>query len=107
MHETNPALLDLLENSFAVCIRCNSGPSRGGVVAGFIVKTSYRHGDKDFTDALSGVILGVPHLQGFLATHNSFLPSKLSIGPGPELSEKEMLHILLEQYIRLSSSGSA
>lgn len=105
-HEAIPELLAQLENTYVVCVRDNAGSSPGMVVGGFIVKTSYHHGEEEFLDALSGVLSQLPYLQEFVAPDTSLLPAKLGVAPGWVLSEDEMLQVLFKQYMRFSASTS-
>jgi len=95
-----------LPNLYAVCIaNKNSGMRR--VVGGFFVKTSYSHNDEGFIDAIAAAAQSATELLPLLNGNTSFLPARLNAPLDPPLTEQEMLDVMLEQYVKFSTHGTA
>ncbi|MCG8992773.1 hypothetical protein LH427_13150 [Laribacter hongkongensis] len=106
LNEVDPALENVLSNTYAICIADNKTSPRK-VVGGIVAKTSYHHDDAGFHAAMDGILHSLPKLSGIISDRTSLLPAKLGVPPGVSLTEDEMLRVLVQQYIRLSASGSA
>jgi len=101
---TEPELLKLLPNVYAVCIaRRNSNPR--AIVGGFFVRTSYTHDDPEFPDALAKAMYAVPEFRKFAPELHSFLPARVSAPL--DVTENEMLKVLFSQKLKFTTGGSA
>ena len=101
---TEPELLKQLSNVYAVCIaRRNSNPRT--IVGGFFVRTSYMHDDPEFPEALAGAMAAVPAFRKFAPELHSFLPARVSAPL--DVTEDEMLRLLLAQKLKFTTGGSA
>ena len=103
MHSYDNELYNILPNTYAVCVAYNSVLPRK-IPAGFFVKTSYTHDDKDFVNALFGLVATTNGLNGLSSKRISFLPARIGVdGPAP-LTEREMLRIMATQNFKYSTS---
>lgn len=101
---TDPELLKLLPNVYAVCIaRLNSNPKT--IVGGFFVRTSYNHDDPEFSDALAKAMYAVPEFRKFAPELHSFLPARVSAPM--DVTEEEMLKVLFSQKLKFTTGGTA
>jgi len=94
-----------LDNFYLICISLNDGAKKE-VVAGIAVKTSYKHDEPGFLDAIHGLLLSTQVLEKYAAKNISFLPAKI-IFEGLPPSENELLELMQEQYLKHSTGGSA
>jgi hypothetical protein len=101
---TEPELLGRLSNVYAVCIAQRDSTPRK-IVGGFFVRTSYNHDDPEFPDALRSAMAAVPAFQKFAPEAHSFLPAR--VNAPLDITEEEMLRILLSQKLKFTTGGSA
>ncbi len=95
-----------LPNLYAVCIADRKSGKRQ-LVAGFFVKTSYSHHDSGFVPAIAAAAQSATELIPFLNEKISFLPARIQAPDSAPLSEYEMLDVMLKQYVKFSSHGTA
>lgn len=101
---TDPQLLKQLPNAYAVCIaRRQTNPRL--IVGGFFVRTSFSHEDKEFSGALANAMNAVPEFRKFAPEAHSFLPAKVQVPL--DVTENEMLNVLLSQKLKFTTGGSA
>ncbi len=108
LHEIDPDLLAQLPNLYAVCVATKVS-GRRNVVAGFFVKTSYTHQDREFGDACRGAIAFMNEINPLLDSEFSLLPARVSIGGADTspLSEDEMNAYIFQQYFKFQEVGQA
>lgn len=89
-----------------VCLAKKRGELRD-VKAGIAVLTSLTHHDREFQDAIMGLIRTSPVLKPVSEKSNmSLLPAKISI-EGEIPTEDELKNVFFRQYLNHSSSGCA
>ena len=93
-------------NLYLVCMAKKKGELRD-VKAGIAVLTSHTHHDKEFQDAVMGLIRTSPVLKPISEKSNmSLLPARLSV-QGEIPTEDELKGVFFQQYLKHSSAGSA
>jgi hypothetical protein len=101
---TEPELLERLSNVYAVCIaRRDSNPKE--IVGGFFVRTFYTHDDPEFPEALASAMAAIQEFQKFAPEAHSFLPARVKAPL--DITEEEMLRILLSQKLKFTTGGNA
>lgn len=101
---TDPELLRVLPNVYAVCIAQRSSIPKK-IVGGFFVRTSYTHNDAEFADALANAMAAVPAFRELVPELHSFLPAR--VDAPLDVTEDEMLTVLLSQKLKFTTGGSA
>ena len=101
---TDPMLLKQLTNVYAVCIARRQTKPRL-IVAGFFVRTSFSHEDNEFAAALASAMDAVPEFRKFAPEEHSFLPAKVQAPL--DVTENEMLKVLMAQKLKFTTGGSA
>lgn len=102
--KTDEELLRKLPHVYAVCIaQRNSNPKE--IVGGFFVLTTYTHEDAEFPEALAQAMFAVVAFRKFAPQDHSFLPARVSAPI--DVSEEEMVKLLLRQKLKFTTSGRA
>ncbi|MCE3605758.1 hypothetical protein LXA47_19420 [Massilia sp. P8910] len=101
---TDPQLLVLLENVYAVCIAQRSSQPKK-IVGGFFVRTSYTDKDEEFAEALASAMASIPAFSKFDPVRHSFLPARVKAAL--DITEDEMLTLLLSQKLKFTTAGNA
>jgi len=106
IREFDKALYEALPNLYVICVAQTHGRVKK-IVAGFFIKTSYTHHDKEFLSVMTAALNSSEKLHRFVGEHTSFLPARLGISGTSPLSEQEMLKIMMTQYVKYAADGSA
>lgn len=101
---TDEELLKLLPNTYAVCIATRDKKPRK-IVGGFFVRTTHTHDGPGFSDALAGAMAAVPAFKEFAPELHSFLPARVQAPL--DVTEAEMLKVLLSQKLKFTTGGNA
>jgi len=105
MHDIDELTYSSLPNLYAVCIATKNSQGHQ-VKGGMFIKTSYSSEEPDYLISVQHAALSIPQLAPFMAGKISMLSAKHKC-EGPAPTESEMLNAMMQQYIKLSSSGTA
>jgi len=95
--EFDEELYAQLPNLYVISVAKNIGREKR-IVAGFFIKTSYTHHDKEFSSVVSGAFNLSEKLHKFAGSNISFLPARLGVVGRSPPTEMAMLKVMLEQF---------
>jgi hypothetical protein len=106
-HEFENALYEAIPNLYAVCVAQRARDGFRHVIAGFFIKTSFKHDEEGFHDACKASIKTMKEVESIIDGEFSLLPALMTIkGPHP-LTEEELLSIIFQQYFKHHEMGRA